>query len=135
MKKMLVPILTLISVILCAVMVIILCNKKEVWNNTDSNQIEFTYTINGGVPYKWEYEIEDESIVSFVKDYILEDKNVDGLVGAPVSTNYVFKGVEEGVTTVTFKYIDLTKSDTPVIKKEVHKLKVDKDKNISLLAL
>lgn len=135
MKKILVPILALVSIILCAVVVIIMVNKKEIkWGDSTSKQIEFTYTVNGGVPYKWEYKIEDESIVSFVKSYVIEDKNVDGLVGAPISTNYVFKGLKEGITTVTFKYISLAENER-VVRSEKHLLKVDKDGNIALQAI
>lgn len=96
---------------------------------TISNQIELTYTTNGGVPYEWQYEIEDESIVKFVKSYVIEDKNKDGLVGAPISTNYVFEGVKDGTTFVTFKYVSLV--DGSVVRKERLKLKV-KGKEISL---
>lgn len=135
MKKILVPILALVSIILCAVVVIIMVNKKEIkWGDSSSNQIEFTYSVNGGVPYEWEYKIEDESIVSFVKSYVVEDKNVDGIVGAPISTNYVFKGLKEGITTVTFKYISLAENER-VVRSEKHLLKVDKDGNIALQAI
>ena len=135
MKKVLVPILALVSIILFAVVVIIVVNKKDnKWGDSTSNQIEFTYSVNGGVPYKWVYEIGDENIVSFVKSYVVEDKNVDGLVGAPISTNYVFKGLKEGITTVTFKYISLIENER-VVRSEKHLLKVDKDGNIALQAI
>ena len=79
--------------------------------------------------WEWQYEIEDESIVKFVKSYVIEDKNKDGLVGAPIYTNYVFEGLKDGVTTVTFKYVSLV--DGSVVKKEKIKLKV-KGKEVSL---
>ena len=79
--------------------------------------------------WEWQYEIEDESIVKFVKSYVIEDKNKDGLVGAPIYTNYVFEGVKDGTTFVTFKYVSLV--DGSVVKKEKIKLKV-KGKEVSL---
>ena len=60
-----------------------------------ADTLELTYETNGGVPYEWKYEIKDESIAKFVKSYVVEDKNKDGLVGAPISTNYVFKGLKK----------------------------------------
>lgn len=95
-----------------------------------SKTIELSYKSNGGVPYKWEYTIEDTSIVQIEKTYVLEDTNVDGRVGGPIITNYVFKGLKEGTTTVTFKYVSIV--DGSVDKEEVNTLKVDKNKNISL---
>ena len=35
-------------------------------SSSGTNELELTYKSNGGVPYKWEYKIEDESIVKFV---------------------------------------------------------------------
>ena len=96
-----------------------------------SKTLELTYKTNGGVPYEWKYEIKDESIVKFVKSYEVENKNKDGMVGAPISTNYVFKGLKEGKTTITFKYVSIT--DGTVDKKETVTIKVDKNKNISLV--
>ena len=102
-------------------------------NIDNPKELELTYQTNGGVPFKWEYEIEDETIVKFVKSYEIENKNVNGMVGAPISKNYVFKGLKKGTTTVTFKYINIT--DGTISKEEKHTLKVDKNKKISLIAI
>ena len=96
-----------------------------------SKILELTYKQNAGVPYKWEYKIEDESIVKFVKSYVVEDDNKDGKVGAPIYTNYVFKGIKKGTTTITFKFINIT--NNKVEKEEVNKVKVDEFGNISLV--
>ena len=97
-----------------------------------SKTLELTYNTNGGVPYEWKYEIKDESIVKFVKSYEVENKNKNGMVGAPISINYVFKGLKEGKTTITFKYVSIT--DDSIDKEETVTVKVDKNKNISLQA-
>lgn len=97
-----------------------------------SRQIELTQKTNAGVPYEWEYEIEDENIVKFVKKYTVEANKNETLSGGAISINYVFKGNKKGVTTVTFKYRNVT---TDKVEKEaVYKLKVDKYKRISLIA-
>lgn len=41
--------------------------KILIHSTTDSKELALTYKTNGEVPYKWEYKIEDESIVEFVK--------------------------------------------------------------------
>lgn len=102
-------------------------------NQGEGKTLELTYTINAGIPYKWEYEIEDKSIVEFVKSYVIEDKNVGGMTGAPVSTNYVFKGKKEGKTTITFKKVSVV--DGSVAEESKNTVKVDKNKNLSLIAL
>ena len=102
-------------------------------NSNDSKEIEFTKTTNGGVPYEWTYEIENPTVVEFVKSYVLEDKNQNGLVGAPISFNYVFRGLEEGRTTITFKYVSLANGE--VVKEEKSTVRVDKNKNITLVGI
>ena len=99
-------------------------------NSSGSKELELTYKTNGGVPYKWEYEIEDESIVGFVKTKDItpeEDKELDG---GPVYINYIFKGLKQGKTTIKFKYVNIV--DGSIEKEEKITVKVDKNKNISL---
>lgn len=98
----------------------------------DSKELELTYEINAGIPFKWVYEIEDESIVEFVKSYVVKDENTNGKVGASVYTNYVFKGLKEGETTITFKIVSIT-GEYEDVETEVNKVKVDKDLNIYLI--
>ena len=98
-----------------------------------SKKLELTYEINAGVPYKWEYEIEDPTIVKFYKKYELENENKNGLVGGKISTNYVFKGLRRGKTTITFKYIDIRTKK--VEKEEKLNIRVDKFRNISLVTI
>ena len=100
--------------------------------SNNPKELELTYEINAGIPFKWVYEIEDESVVEFVKRYVIQDDNNGGKVGASVYTNYVFKGLKEGETTITFKIVSITgEHEDSNIK--IHKVKVDKDLNISLI--
>lgn len=93
--------------------------------------LELAYKTNGGVPYEWQYEIENKDIVEFVKSYQVDNQNKNGLVGAPITINYVFKGLKEGTTTITFKYVNITNGE--VDREEKNIVKVDNGKNISLV--
>ena len=118
-----------IGIILVLVLSIVLIIKLFS-NSSGSKELELTYKTNGGVPYKWEYEIEDESIVGFVKTKDItpeEDKQLDG---GPVYINYIFKGLKQGKTAITFKYVNIV--DGSIEKEEKVTVKVDKNKNISL---
>ena len=120
-----------IGIIFVAVLFVVI--KEIIPSSAESKELELTYKTNGGVPYKWEYKIEDESIVEFVKTKDItseEDKKLDG---GPVYINYIFKGLKEGKTTIIFKYINIT--DNSIEKEEKVEVKVDKYKNISLIAI
>ena len=120
-----------IGIIFLSVVFVIL--KIVIPSTTGSKVLELTYKTNGGMPYKWEYKIEDESIVEFVetKDVTSEeDKKLDG---GPVYINYIFKGLKEGKTVITFKYVNIT--DNSIEKEDKVTVKVDKYKNISLVAI
>ena len=98
-----------------------------------SKELELTYKTNGGVPYEWKYEIEDESIVQFVRTKDITSKGDKKLVGGPVYINYVFKGIKEGKTTITFKYVSVV--DETIEKEDKVTVKVDSHKNISLVTV
>ena len=123
-----------IIVILSLVLIIVLTGTTILISKTfnTSKKLELTYNTNAGVPYKWEYEIEDHTIVKFYKKYEIENENKNGLVGGKISTNYVFKGLRRGKTTITFKYIDIRTKE--VEKEEKLNVRVDKFRNISLTA-
>ncbi len=122
------------SIVVLIVVLIFVVKEYIIKSNKSSQELEFTYEINAGIPFKWVYEIEDSEIIQFVKSYVVKDENTNGKVGASVYTNYVFKGVKEGTTTITFKTVSITGEyeDSNI---EVHKVKVDKDLNISLVAV
>lgn len=96
-------------------------------------ELELTYDISAGIPFKWEFEIEDESIVSFVRSYVIRDDNKGGIVGAKIYRNYVFKGLKKGTTTITFKMVSITHEETS--REEKNQVIVDDDLNISLVAI
>ena len=116
--------------IIILVLVCVFCIIPKIMR---SNTIELTYKTNGGVPYRWEYEIEDDSIVEFVETKNVTPKKYKELDGGLVYINYVFRGLKEGKTTVTFKYVNIV--DNSIDKEDKVTLKVDKNKNISLIAI
>lgn len=109
-----------------AVTVIVIKNQKS------PKELELTYRKSAGVPFKWTYVIEDPTIIECSRVYLLEDEKKSREKGAPIYNNYVFKGLKEGVTHVTFKYVSIVDKDYPPTE-EVHTIKVDKDLNISLV--
>lgn len=125
MKKIVIILSIIVVCLVVGILCFLNCGEKN-------KQLELTYKTNGGVPYKWEYEISDTNIVEFVKSYVLEDKN-DDRVGAPISTNYVFKGLKKGETTIIFRYVSII--DESIDREEINNVKVDKNKNLSLIAL
>ena len=94
-----------IGVILVAAIIIVACVLGK--GTSGSKKIEITRKTNGGVPYKWEYTIKDESIVKLEKTKDITSKEDKELAGGPVYINYIFKGLKKGKTTVTFKYVSI----------------------------
>ena len=96
-------------------------------------KLEITRQINAGIPFRWEYEIEDPTVVEFVKSYIIENDNKGGKVGGKISTNYVFKGLKKGSTKIKFNYVYFT--ENRVDSTDEFTVKVDDNLNISIVAL
>lgn len=130
-KKIIIGITIVVAVVFLLILVLI--GIKYIVKE-DTKKLEITKEINAGIPFKWEYTIEDSSIVKCSKVYILKDENTNGKVGAPVYKNYVFKGLKEGKTTVIFKFVSITDEDYPS-EEEKYNIRVDKDLNISLVAI
>lgn len=101
-------------------------------NYRSPKELELTYQKSAGVPYKWTYLIEDPSIVECTRVYLLKDEKKSREKGAPIYNNYVFRGLKEGVTHVTFKYVSIVEENYPETI-ETHTIKVDKNLNISLV--
>ena len=117
-----------IGIIFLAVLFVVL--KIIIPDKAGHKELELTYKTNGGVPYIWEYKIEDESIVEFVKIKDITPEEYKELDGGPVYINYIFKGLKKGKTTITFKYVNTI--DGSVKQEDKLTVKVDKYKNISL---
>lgn len=120
--------LTLIITILVIALVVVII----IFKGNNNKQLALTYKTNGGVPFKWEYEIEDPSIIEFVKSYQIENQNKNSkIVGGAIKTNYVFKGLKPGKTTITFRYVSIV--DGRISKEEINSVEVDQNNNIKLI--
>ena len=97
-----------------------------------SKKIELTMKTNGGVPYDWEYVIEDESVVKFVETKDITSEKDKKLDGGPVYINYIFKGLKEGKTTITFKYVSI--KDGSINEEKKYIVKVDNHRNVSIVS-
>lgn len=127
-KKVMIGIgIVFIAAIFVVVGIIIPNNKNK---EEGKKELEITIESSGGVPYVWEYEIDDKSIVEFVKTVDTTPEEDKRLEGGPVYTNYVFKGVKEGKTDITFRYVSI--DDKSIVKEMTYTVKVDKNNNISL---
>ncbi len=120
-----------LSIIIVALLLFFILKGKTPKHNP--KELELTYEINAGIPFKWEYEIDNPEIVAFERKYVVKDENTGGKVGASVYTNYVFKGLKEGNATITFKIVSITNDNYEPTNIEVHHVQVDNDGNISLI--
>lgn len=95
-------------------------------NNKNYGTAEIKLTTNGGVSCKWEYVIEDDSIVKCkeVKTES-EDPDVDGGI---VYQYYCFEGLKEGTTIITFEYKDILDN----FVKETKKYNVSVDEHMKI---
>jgi len=114
--------------ILTIITILTLCILLTGCNSTQTSSNEIVVTTNGGVPYVWEYEIKDNSIVKFENNNV---KELDpGMDGGRIEEHYTFKGLKKGTTTITFKYTDV-RNDKAKETKE-YKITVDKDLNVTI---
>ena len=132
-----------IKIIICILIIIVVCisifiikhfnnknNEPIKHEDIKKGRLELVYSINAGIPFKWVYEIGDEDIVQFEESYQIRNDNTDGRSGGAIDTKYVFKGIKEGTTTITFKYMNI---DGALEKEIIHHVSVDKDNNVTLI--
>ena len=87
--------------------------------------------ISAGIPFRWEVQVEDENIVKLLETKTLKNKSRKIECGGPVYTDYIFVGLKEGETTITFNLVSITNEfDT---KTEKYKVRVDQNNNIFLI--
>ena len=93
--------------------------------------VEIVYKINAGIPFRWEYKIENEDIIEFLESKVIKNENTHGKVGAPVYTKYIFKGLQKGKTKIIFTLKSIT-NEYPE-KKEIYEIEVDEEKNAKII--
>lgn len=134
MKKMYGAIILGIIIIL----LVIFYGVKKLTNKPDDKPIskkedlyEITIKKTAGIPFKWEYEIEDEEVLQYVKAYVLRDDNEKNhTTGGNVYVNYCFKGLKEGKTKVTFKEVSI-ENENDISEKLEYTLKVDNNLKVT----
>ena len=99
--------------------------------NKKSKKLEISYKMSSGIPFKWEYEIIDETIVEFVKKEVKGEKTKRPICGGPITIYYYFKGLKEGKTKIVFKLVNLTNNSLE--KEEEYNISVDEKLNIALI--
>lgn len=106
-----------------------LFKKKE---KIDPNLLDITYSVSSGIPFRWEYVIEDESIIKFEKINYVSEKTKEPICGGNVDHHYLFKGLKRGKTKIIFKYVNF--ADNYLSEIETYKVEVDKDNIIKLIS-
>ena len=103
-----------------------LFKKKNIENN--SKLLEIKYNLSSGIPFKWEYKIENNEICEFIKCESKGEKTKEPICGGNVETSYYFKGIKKGKTSILFKCINY--ADNYQIKTDEYKILVDESLNI-----
>ena len=96
-----------------------------------SKKIEISYKISSGIPFRWEYEIEDESIVKLMKKETRGEKTKVPICGGQLNIKYIFKGIKEGNTRIIFKLVNF--ADNYIDREEEYKVSVDEKHNIKII--
>lgn len=97
-----------------------------------SNKLEIVYDISSGIPFRWEYEIKDNSVCEFVKVKSKGEKTRVPICGGKVQNTYIFSGIKPGKTKIIFKLINI--SEDCLVEKDEYNIEVDDDNNIILLS-
>ena len=126
MNKIILIIVSILIIIFIAVF-----TTYKVLFSKNPKELALRYDISAGIPFKWEFEIEDESIVEFVRTKEVSNANKGGLVGGKIVTDYIFKGLKPGETTITFKFVNFSSQEDRVDSETKHTIIVDENLNIS----
>ena len=121
---------TMVNILVILIIVIGLVAFFFIFQNTkkESKNLELKFDTNAGVPYKWTIAIDNTEVVDLLEEKT-EESNDGEMVGGPVKVIYILKGLKEGETTVTFRYVDIR--DESIAKEEIVKVKVDKDLKVT----
>ena len=126
-KKILITIIVLLVLGVGITIIKVIANKIK-----EPKNLELVYEINAGIPFRWEVEVEDETIIKYLNSKVIRDDNKGGLVGASVYTKYIFGGLKEGTTTITFNYYNF--ADDYISSKDIYLVEVDDNKNVSVIS-
>lgn len=120
----------LAAVVLGIVAIVVVIMSIIKMSQTAPGSVKITLETNGGVPYKWSYEIDDDSVIEYVG---VESKDLDpGMDGGAVEETYSFKALKTGETDVVFEYKDITEDGGDVMETKVYHVTVDDKLDISV---
>jgi len=108
-----------------------LFKKKKKETKNDSNLLDITYSMSSGIPFRWEYEIEDKTLCEFVRIDYEAEKTKEPICGGQVDSHYLFKGLKEGKTKIIFKLINF--GDNYLSEINTYTIKVDENNIITVL--
>lgn len=78
--------------------------KDMITYNPTETAVSVSVSENASTGYKWQYKIADEKIAVLSEDEYIYTAPA-GMVGAAGTRIYTFKGVSEGSTYITLKYV------------------------------
>ena len=98
----------------------------------DPTILEIKYNTSSGIPFKWEWEVEDKTICSLVKCSSKGEKTKDPICGGKVETTYYFKGLKQGTTKIIFKYMNI--ADNYLSETNEYTVTVDQNLKVKLIS-
>ena len=96
----------------------------------DPNILEIKYNLSSGIPFKWEWEVEDQTICNLVKCTSHGEQSKEPICGGKVETTYFFQGLKSGTTKIIFKCINF--ADNVVSEIDEYTVTVDQKLKIKL---
>ena len=129
MNKKLIIILIIVLVLIIGTVLYFVLTKKEK-PEEDNYDYQVVLEINAGIPFKWEYKIEDESIIKLAKHKSEAEETKEPISGGLVYEKYSFEGLKEGTTTITFSFTNFV--ENTVEKTEEYEAIVNKDLEIEI---
>ena len=105
---------------------------REPWTAPDTdivsgyvpNAVDLYMPSNPTTGYSWTYEIEDPSIVSLRDEYFSQSMG-SNLAGAGGTHWFHISGEQQGITSVTFRYLRPWETDVPPAEQTTYRLSVN----------
>ena len=114
------------TIIIVGIILVILAVFIVLINSKKVNEV--VLKTKGGVSYLWEYMIENDGIIE------LEEKESEektrNVIGGEKEQHFVFKGLKEGTTTITFDHRNIVENNVTNTKK--YKVTVNKKLEVNI---
>ena len=117
-------VLLIVCFILFVLKLLLVNNIKTPKKVLETNDLSIELETNASKGYRWNYNNSDDHIISITRTYEkgCSGNNCDG------KDIYEIKGLRQGVSVITFDYVD---SDKNVIDSITYEIVVDENKNIT----